>query len=212
MDAEIDRYIESHISPEPAYLKALDRRVHTSLVYSRMCSGHAQGRLLKMLTSMINPRRVLELGTYAGYSALCMAEGLLRDDAHIHTVEIYDELEDFIRRQFEASPFSSKITLHIGDALEIVPLIDEQWDMVFIDANKRHYPEYYNLLIDRLSPGGYILADNTLWYGKVAEENEHEDAQTRGIRLFNEMVRDDDRVEVVIVPLRDGLSLIRKKF
>lgn len=211
MTEQLEEYISRHIEREPDHLKRLNRRVHTALVYSRMCSGHIQGRLLKMLTSMINPTRVLELGTYAGYSALCIAEGLLRDDATVDTIEIEDELEDFIREQFSLSPYASKINLHIGDAMTIVPELGREWDMVFIDANKRMYPQYYEMLIERLAPGGYIIADNILWDGKVTDPEHHNDAQTVGIMKFNEMVAADERVEVVIIPLRDGLSIIRKK-
>lgn len=212
-DKDIEDYIINHIDREPDNLHQLYRRVNTELLYSRMCSGHLQGRLLKMLTRMIRPQRVLELGTYAGYSALCIAEGLADDNCRVDTIELEDELEDFIRRSFDESPCGSRIELHIGDAMQLLPtlLADNSYDMVYIDANKRHYVEYYKLLIDSLPSGAFIVADNTLWDGKVADKETHLDAQTRGIMEFNDLVAADDRVEKVIIPLRDGLTLIRKK-
>ena len=156
---------------------------------------------------------MLELGTYAGYSALCIAEGLADDTDRVDTIEIEDELEDFIRRALDESEYGARVQLHIGDALELLPaLLDENsYDMVYIDANKRHYVEYFNLLAERLPSGAFILADNTLWDGKVADAEEHHDAQTRGITAFNDLIASDDRVEKVILPLRDGLTLIYKK-
>ena len=211
MDDRLEEYILRNIEGEPDNLKRLNRRVHTQLLYSRMCSGHLQGRLLKMLTRMINPLRVLEIGTYAGYSALCIAEGLLRDGATVDTIEIEDELEDFIHDGFADSPYGDRIRLHIGDALQIVPTLGGGWDMVFIDANKRHYTDYYNAVIEQVVPGGFVIADNTLWDGKVTHPESHNDAQTRGILDFNELVAHDPRVETVIIPLRDGLTIIRKE-
>lgn len=212
-DSNIENYILHHIDREPDNLYQLYRRVNTELLYSRMCSGHLQGRLLKMLTRMISPKNVLELGTYAGYSALCIAEGLADDDCHVDTIELEDELEEFICRAFEESPVGSRISLHIGDAMSILPnlLQSKSYDMVYIDANKRHYVEYYNLLIDHLRSGAFILADNTLWDGKVADNECHKDAQTQGIIAFNDLIANDERVEKVILPLRDGLTLIYKK-
>ena len=211
MTPELEDYILAHIDPEPDNLRQLSRDVNVYLLYPRMCSGHLQGRTLRMLTAMIAPRRVLELGTYAGYSALSIAEGL-PDGATLDTIEIDDEMEDFIRRQFDRSPYGNRITLHIGDAAEIIPeLGDEPWDMVYIDANKRSYCDYYNLLLPRVRPGGYIIADNTLWDGKVTDPTLNHDAQTRGIMEFNDLVAADPRVERVILPLRDGLTIIRKK-
>lgn len=210
MTEELDRYIASHIDAEPENLHRLYRRVNIELLYSRMCSGHVQGRLLKMLTRMIRPKSVLEIGTYAGYSALCIAEGL-EEGATVDTIEIEDEMEDFIRRQFDESPYGRRITLHIGDAMKIIPALERDWDMVYIDANKRYYVDYYNLLIDRLHPDAYIVADNTLWDGKVVDTAANHDAQTLGIAAFNDLVAADARVEKVIIPLRDGLTIIRKK-
>ncbi len=212
-DSKIEEYILEHIDSEPDNLHRLYRRVNTELLYSRMCSGHLQGRMLKMLVRMVRPQRVLELGTYAGYSALCIAEGLADDSCTVDTIEVEDELEDFITRSLDDSEYGRRVRLHIGDAMELLPrlLSENSYDMVYVDANKRHYVEYYNLLVDRLRSGAFILADNTLWDGKVADGNSHNDAQTRGIMAFNDLVAADDRVEKVILPMRDGLTLIYKK-
>ena len=212
-DSDIEEYILGHIDSEPANLLRLYRRVNTELLYSRMCSGHLQGRLLKMLTRMIRPHRVLELGTYAGYSALCIAEGLGSNDDRIDTIELEDELEDFITRALDESEYGRRVRLHIGDAMEIMPQLfaDDDYDMVYMDANKRNYVEYYELLMEHLRSGAFILADNTLWDGKVADKEAHHDAQTEGIMSFNDLVAGDERVEKVILPLRDGLTLIMKK-
>ncbi len=206
-----DNYILSHIDAEGDYLHALWRATNLCTPYGQMASGHLQGRLLKMLVRMIRPMRLIELGTFSGYSALCMAEGL-SEGAELHTFEIFDEQEDFIRKWVEGSPYGHFVHLHIGDALQLVPQMDMQWDMAFIDADKRQYVAYYEMLLPRMRPGGYIVADNTLWYGRAAEGNPKEsDAQTRGVLAFNDMVAADPRVEKVILPLRDGLSIIRVK-
>lgn len=208
---ELDEYILQHIDEEGEYLHSLWRDTQLRLAYGQMASGHLQGRLLKMLVSMIRPKRVLELGTFSGYSALSMAEAL-EDDAELHTFEIFDEQEDFLRPWFEGSPHGQKIHLHIGDALELVPQLDMTWDLAFIDADKREYVEYYEMVLPRLRPGGFIIVDNTLWYGHVVEEHTREsDRQTLGVKAFNDLVAKDERVEKVIVPIRDGLTLIRKK-
>lgn len=185
----------------------LNRDVNLQLLYPRMCSGHLQGRILTMLTSMIAPRNALELGTYAGYSALCIAEGL-PPEGHLDTVEIEEELEDFILRHLRRSPLADRITLHIGEAEKIVPALGKKFDMVYMDANKRTYCETYRMILPLMNPGGFILADNTLWDGKVRDSGA-DDPQTDGIRRFNDMVARDDRVTRVILPLRDGLTLIR---
>ena len=206
---KIDEYIVQHIDRESDYMHSLWRATQLHLLYGRMASGHIQGRLLKMLVTMIRPKMVLELGTYSGYSGLCIAEGL-EEGAHLHTVEINDEQEDFTLPWFQRSPYADKITMHIGDAMDIVPRLGLTFDMAFIDADKRRYVEYYEMVLHHLAPGGYILADNTLWDGHVVEENMH-DAQTLGIMAFNDLVAADERVEKVILPLRDGLTIIRKK-
>lgn len=205
----LDQYIGEHSSPEGDYLYRLFRATHVEILAPQMASGHIQGRLLKFLVKMIRPKRILEIGTFTGYSALCMAEGL-DDGAKIITFEVDDELEDFTRRWIDGSEHASKVDFIIGDALETVPSLGERFDMVFIDGNKREYIKYYELAMEYLNDGGWILADNTLWDGHVIEPD-RQDAQTNGVRAFNEMVRNDNRVEVVILPLRDGLTIIRKK-
>ena len=211
MSDGLDEYILRHIDAEGNYLHALWRDTQLRLAYGQMASGHLQGRMLKMLVRMIRPRRLLELGTFSGYSALSMAEGL-EDGAELHTVEVFDELEDFLRQWIGGSPWADRIHLHIGDALDIVPRMDMVWDMVFVDADKRHYADYYRMLMPRIRPGGYLIADNTLWYDHVLEQHPREsDLQTRGIQAFNDMVAADPHVEKVILPLRDGLTVIRKK-
>lgn len=206
---KIDSYIEAHTSAEPPLLRQLYRHTNIHHLYGRMCSGKVQGRLLKMLTSMIEPKRVLEIGTFTGYSALCIAEAL-EPDAILHTIEIDDEQEENLKHWFSQSSHGSKIKLHIGDALTIVPSMDEEFDMVLIDANKRHYISYLELITNKLRKGGYIIADNTLWNGKVLEQPMPTDEQTRAIAEFNRLVANDPRFEAVMLPLRDGLTIIRK--
>ena len=211
MTQELDQYILDHIDAEGEYLHALWRDTQLRLAYGQMASGHLQGRLLKMLVQMIAPRMVVELGTFSGYSALSMAEGL-QPGAELHTFEIFDEMEDFVRPWFENSEYADRIHLHIGDAMDLVPQMDVQWDMAFVDADKRRYVEYYEMLLPRMKKGGFMLVDNTLWYGRVLEEHPRaSDLQTNVIKAFNDLVAKDDRVEKVILPLRDGLTLIRKK-
>lgn len=208
MTHELEEYILAHIDAEPELLHRLNRDTHRDCLYPDMCSGHLQGRMLKMIVRMIRPQRVLELGTFTGYSALALAEGL-EGDATLHTVEINDEMEDFIRAHFDQAPQGRHITLHIGDAMQLIePLSAEfgPWDLVFIDANKRIYPEYYRAVKPHVHHGGFILVDNTLWYGKV--ETNAGDAQTQGILRFNDMVTTDSDVETVIIPMRDGLTLL----
>ena len=206
----LDEYILRHIDAEGDYLHALWRDTQLRLSYGQMASGHLQGRVLKMLVEMAKPLKVLELGTFSGYATLCMAEGL-QEGAEIQTFEVFDENEDFLRKWFEGSAFRDRIHLHIGDALQLVPQMQERWDFAFIDADKREYVAYYEMLLPRMTPGGFIVADNTLWYGHVLEHARESDMQTRGVQAFNEMVAADSRVEKVILPLRDGLSIIRVK-
>ena len=207
---EIEEYIEQHIDPEGDYLHRLYRATQTQLLYGRMASGHVQGRLLKMLVEMIRPKQVLEIGTYSGYSALCMAEGLT-EGSMVHTIEIFDELEDFTRPWIENSPWADKIKFYIGDAMEIVPQLNIKFDLAFIDGNKRMYSGFYNMVMHYMNTGGFIIADNTLWDGHVLEEQPVNDAQTQGVMDFNDLVAKDTRVEKVILPIRDGLTIIRCK-
>ncbi len=210
MEQELEQYILHHIDSEGQLLAQLNRDTHVNLLRPRMLSGHLQGRILKMICRMISPGRILELGTFTGYSALCMAEAL-PDNGELHTIEIDDELETFILKYFDRSPYRNRIHLHIGDAREVVPRLDGTFDMVFIDANKRLYCDYYDLVFNKVRPGGFILADNTLWDGKILQSPPPSDAQSIGIMRFNEKVAADTRVEKVILPLRDGLTLIYKK-
>lgn len=205
-----DEYILSHIDAEDEYLHALWRDTQLRLAYGQMASGHLQGRVLKMLIEMAKPLKVIELGTYSGYASLCMAEGL-GEGAELHTFEIFDENEDFLREWFGGSPHKEKIHLHIGDALQLVPQMDVKWDFAYIDADKREYVAYYEMLLPLMRPGGFIVADNTLWYGRVLEAARESDVQTRGVQAFNDLVAADCRVEKVMLPLRDGLTIIRVK-
>lgn len=210
MTPELEAYIEQHIEREPANLRRLEKATNLQRVNGRMCSGHIQGRLLKMLTRMIAPRRVLELGTFTGYSALCIAEGL-GPEGVLTTVEADDELEEAILGAFAESEEGKKITLRIGDALTVChDFADASFDMIFIDADKRQYPDYFREADRLLAPGGYILADNTLWDSHVAEEGRN-DRQTLGIKEFNRLAALHPDYETVIVPLRDGLSILRKR-
>jgi predicted O-methyltransferase YrrM len=206
----IEAYILQHMDEESDYLKALYRQAHLKLINPRMTSGHLQGRLLKMLVQLARPQRVLEIGTFAGYSALCMAEGL-DEGALLHTYEIDDELEDFTRPWIEGSPHGNKVCFHIGNALEEVPQLGEVFDFVFMDGDKRQYMEYYEMILQHTSPGALILADNTLWDGHVVDKAYLNDRQTVAINEFNAFVAADKRVEKLILPLRDGLTMIRKK-
>ena len=205
----IDEYILAHIEPEPDYLYRLWRATNIYMLHGRMASGHLQGRLLKMLVQMIRPQRILEVGTFSGYSALCMAEGL-EEDGKVYTFEINDEQEDFTRPWIEGSPVADKIEFIIGDAITEAPKLGIEFDMAFIDGDKRTYVETYEMVLSILKPGGFILADNTLWDGHVTDPAYDRDHQTLGIRRFNDHLAQDTRVEQVILPLRDGLTLIRK--
>lgn len=209
IDERLDDYIAAHSSPEGDYLYRLYRATNIEILNPHMASGHVQGRLLKLLVKMIRPKNILEIGTYTGYSAICMAEGL-NDDGRLYTFEVDDELEDFTRRWIEGSPVAEKIVFTIGSALERVPQMGVKFDLAFIDGNKREYIAYYEMALEHLNEGGWILADNTLWDGHVIDPT-YKDAQTNGVRAFNDYVRADERVEEVILPLRDGLTIIRKK-
>ncbi len=206
----LDDYILAHTEPEPDYLYRLWRATNIHTIHGRMASGHLQGRLLKMLVQMIRPQLVLEVGTFSGYSAISMAEGLA-DDARLYTFEINDEMEDFTRPWIEGSSVASKINFIIGDALVEAPKLGLTFDLVFIDGDKRTYRDCYEMVLTILRPGGFILADNTLWDGHVVDHAYDRDRQTQGIETFNDYIAADERVEQVILPLRDGLTLIRKK-
>ena len=205
----MEDYILAHIEPEPEYLYRLRRATNIYLLHGRMASGHLQGRLLKMLVQMIRPQRILEVGTFSGYSAICMAEGL-KDDGRVFTFEINDEQEDFTRPWIEHSPVADKIEFIIGDAITEAPKLGIAFDMAFIDGDKRTYVETYETVLSLLKPGGFLIADNTLWDGHVVDPNYDRDQQTQGICSFNDHIAADPRVEQVILPLRDGLTLIRK--
>lgn len=209
VEEPLNDYISTHIDPEDDYLYRLYRATNIHTIHGRMASGHIQGRLLKMLVTMIRPKRILEVGTFSGYSALCMAEGL-DDDGKLYTFEINDEMEDFTRPWIEQSPVGNKIVFTIGDANLLAPQLGITFDMAFIDGDKRTYIETYEMAMKLLRVGGFLLADNTLWDGHVIDSAYNHDQQTLGIRAFNDHVQADQRVEKVILPLRDGLTLIRK--
>ncbi len=211
MSESIEEYILSHIDSEPPLLSDMARDAQANLLHGRMVSGHLQGRLLKMFARMIRPRRVLEIGTYTGYSAICLAEGM-DDDAELYTIEKDDEMEDFIRKYFDRSEQQNKIRLIFGDALQIIPAFDDDFfDMAFTDCDKRQYNAYFEQVLPKIRQGGFILADNTLWNGKLLQKVAGNDWQTKGIMEFNESLVNDKRVEKVILPVRDGLTLIQKK-
>lgn len=207
MDDALDDYIRAHTTPERPELYRLWRATNTQLVRGRMASGHVQGQLLRMLVGMVRPRRILEVGTFSGYSALAMAAAL-PPGGELYTFEVNDEMEDFARGWFDASPYGSRIRFTVGDALTLVPALGLDFDIVFIDGDKRQYADYYAMAKHHLAPGGYIVADNTLWDGHVVDPAYDRDAQTQGIRRFNDVVVADSEVECVILPLRDGLTLI----
>ncbi len=204
----LDEYVLSHIDAEPEYLHRLWRATNVHMLHGRMASGHLQGRLLKMFVKMVNPQNIIEVGTFSGYSALCMAEGL-SGDGHLYTFEINDEQEPFTRKWIEESPWADRITFIIGDAASEAKKIGKRFDLAFLDGDKRTYVETYEALLPLMNKGGFILADNTLWDGHVTEAEYDNDRQTVGIRRFNDYITSDNRVEKVILPLRDGLTIIR---
>lgn len=206
----LDKYINRHIDAEGDYLHSLYRATNIHTLHGRMASGHLQGRLLKLLVRMIRPKRIIEVGTFSGYSALCMAEGL-EEGSKIITFEINDEMEDFTRPWIENSAYADKIDFRIGNAIAEAPLLGVMFDMAFIDGDKRTYIETYRALFPIINNGGYIIADNTLWNGHVIDHAYDHDKQTIGIREFNDMIAKDERIEKVILPIRDGLTVIRKK-
>ena len=210
MNSEIEKYILDHSDPEGDYLYRLYRATNIHLLHGRMASGHLQGRVLKMLVRMIRPKNILEIGTFSGYSAICLAEGL-EEGGMVYTFEINDEQEDFTRPWIEQSAVADKIRFIIGDAMTEAPKLGVEFDMAFVDGDKRTYMESYEMVLSLLRPGGFILADNTLWDGHVVDHAYDKDKQTHGIEAFNDFVAHDPRVERVMLPLRDGLTLIYKK-
>ncbi|MCU0467116.1 MAG: O-methyltransferase [Arcicella sp.] len=207
----INNYAENHTSPESDLLAKLNRETHAKVLQARMLSGHLQGRVLAMFSQMMQPTNVLEIGTYTGYSALCLAEGLA-ENGKIITIDVNEELEDFTRKFFDESPSANKIDYRIGDAAEIIPTLTEIFDLVFIDADKMNYHKYYDLVFDKVRTGGYIISDNVLWSGKVADiqEGKKIDKDTQNLLNFNKMCHDDPRTENILMPLRDGLMICRK--
>lgn len=209
LEPNLAKYIEQHTDDEPALLQKLNRETQLKVLMPRMISGHFQGRVLSMLMKMIRPSNILEIGTYTGYSALCMAEGL-SDSGKLITIDINAELEDLVRKYFDQSEYSSKLNYIIGDAKNIIPTLNEKFDVVFIDADKENYALYYDLIFDKLTIGGYMIADNVLWSGKVVAENIKIDKDTKALLDFNDKVQADPRVENVLFPIRDGLLIARK--
>lgn len=206
----LEKYILNHIDPEDEVLRELDRETHLKVLGSRMISGHLQGAVLTMIAKMIQPKTILEIGTFTGYSAICLARGL-QPGGKLITIEIDDELESIARRYFEKAGLENTIEQHIGPALDIIPKLSGPIDLVFIDAHKPEYSAYYEAVFEKVNSGGYIIADNTLWSGKVLETPATDDLQTQGILAFNSLIKNDVRVEKIILPLRDGMTLIRKK-
>lgn len=210
MEDKLKEYLLSHIDKEDELLAQLARNSNVKIYHGRQVSGHLQGKILEMISKMIRPKNILEIGTFTGYSAICLAKGL-QPGGKLHTIEINDELEDFIRHYLYQSSEKEKITLHIGDALKIIPKLNIMFDLVFIDGNKKHYSDYYNQIFDKIIDGGFIIADNILWDGKVVQDDlRNNDHFAHGIMEFNEMINSDTRVEKVILPVRDGMMIIRK--
>jgi predicted O-methyltransferase YrrM len=210
IDEKLSKYAEKHTTPENELIKSLNRDTHANVLAPRMLSGHLQGRLLSLFSKMIQPKAILEIGTYTGYAALCLAEGLAKDGI-LHTIDINEELETRIQKYFNQSTFKNQIKLHIGNALEIIPAIKQKFDLVFIDADKENYSKYYDLLIDQMPSGGIIMADNVLWSGKVInQEAISTDNDTRELDHFNAKVQSDPRVENILIPVRDGIMVARK--
>lgn len=210
LPALIAQYAEQHTSAEPEYLQELTRETHLKVLMPRMLSGHLQGRFLAMISHLLAPKRVLEIGTYTGYSALCMAEGLPTDGKLI-TLDINEELENLVHKYIQKAGFEGKIEYKSGNALDVIPTLNETWDMVFIDADKINYLKYYHLVFDKVRSGGWIIADNVLWSGKVVEEIKASDKDTQALLEFNTFVQNDARVENLLLPIRDGLMMARKK-
>ena len=207
---ELDEYVVKHSQDEPELLQQLNRETHQKILQPRMLCGHFQGRILSMISKLVNPKNILEIGTYTGYSALCLAEGI-KADGELHTIDIDEELYEFQRKYFDKSEFGHQIYQHLGNALEIIPKLDITFDLVFIDADKENYSNYFNCVIDKLNAGGIILSDNVLWSGKVIEALQPNDTSTKALIEYNTLLKNDNRVETVMLPIRDGLTISRKK-
>jgi len=207
---KLDDYVVRHSEEEPALLKALTRETYQKVLQPRMLSGHYQGRILSVLSKLIRPKTILELGTFTGYSALCLAEGLDKNGV-LHTIDINEELVDFQKRYFDKSDYGSQIIQHLGSALDIIPTIETTFDLVFMDADKPNYINYFHQIIDKLNPGGVILSDNVLWSGKVIEALDPSDISTKIVLEYNSLLKEDSRLETVVLPIRDGLTVSIKK-
>jgi predicted O-methyltransferase YrrM len=207
---EIESYVETYTQPESDVLKELNRDTNANVLTPRMLSGHLQGQLLAMFSKMIRPGIILEIGTYTGYSAICLAQGL-RPGGILHTIDINEELEDMVRKYFKKAGLENTVKLHIGNAVSIIPAIAGPYDIVFIDADKENYSKYYDLVFDNVSPGGYIIADNVLWSGNVLKPANEMDEETKALVSYTKKVHTDNRVENVLLPIRDGLMIARKK-
>ncbi|WP_107037728.1 O-methyltransferase [Brumimicrobium mesophilum] len=210
LDEKLEEYVNAHTTPESEILSDLNRQTHINVLQPRMLSGHLQGRTLSLLSKMIQPNRILEIGTYTGYSAICMAEGL-KENGKLITIDVNYELEDMVKNYVDKAGFKDQIEMKVGDAMEIIPKLDKNFDLVFIDADKSNYSNYFDLLIADLPKGSIMIADNVLWSGKVIEETKKNDKDTAALKVFNKKIQDDDRVENVLLPIRDGLMVIRKK-
>jgi predicted O-methyltransferase YrrM len=205
---ELEDYIANHSQKEPELLKALDKETYQKILLPRMLSGHFQGRVLSMLSKLISPLNILEIGTYTGYSALCLCEGM-KEHGVLHTIDIKEELVDFQRKYFDKSPWGNQIKQHLGEAIAIIPTLDLKFDLVFIDADKENYIHYFELIVPKMNQGGIILSDNVLWSGKVLEPLQKNDLSTKILLEYNQMLIDDPRVETVLLPIRDGLTVSR---
>ena len=207
---DIDDYVVAHSAKESELLQQLSRETNQKVLQPRMLSGHYQGRLLSLLSKLINPKNILEIGTYTGYSALCLAEGI-KADGVLHTIDINEELLDLQKKYFDASPRKGQIVQHLGDATEIIPSLKEDFDLVFIDADKPNYPIYFQQIMEKLRPGGIILSDNVLWSGKVVEPVQEDDESTKALLEYNRLLAEDERLETVMLPIRDGLTISRRR-
>ena len=210
LSEELENYAAQHTEDEPLLLKELNKRTHLNVLQPRMISGHFQGRFLSLLSKMVQPRTILEIGTYTGYATLCLAEGL-HPEGVLHTIDIKEELTDLQREFFDRSGYGNQIVQHLGKAADIIPALNTTFDLVFIDADKQNYAHYFDLVIEKMNRGGIILSDNVLWSGKVVEEVKHNDKHTQALMAYNQKIKDDPRVETVLLPIRDGITLSRVK-